>query len=71
VCSRPRRVSPEIITKVNAELVRILSLPDIKAKLSTQGADPLTNTPQDTAKWLVAENARYAKLIKDTGFKLQ
>jgi tripartite-type tricarboxylate transporter receptor subunit TctC len=67
----PARVSPEIITKVNAELVRILSLPDIKAKLSTQGADPLTNTPQDTAKWLVAENARYAKLIKDTGFKLQ
>jgi tripartite-type tricarboxylate transporter receptor subunit TctC len=67
----PARVPPEIITKMNSELIRILALPDIKEKLSTQGADPLTNTPEATGKWLAAENARYAKLIKDTGFKLE
>ncbi len=67
----PARVPPEIIAKVNAELSRILNLPDMKQKLGTQGADPVANSPQETAKWMVAENARYAKLIKETGFKLE
>lgn len=65
------KVSPDIVARMNAELQRVLSLPDIKEKLSTQGADPVANSSQETAKWMVAENARYAKLIKDTGFKLE
>ena len=56
--------------KLNGEMLRILALPDIKDKLGTQGTVPVTNSPQDTAKWIAAENARYAKLIKETGFKL-
>jgi tripartite-type tricarboxylate transporter receptor subunit TctC len=67
----PARVSPEIIAKFNAELVRVLSLPDIKQKLTSQGTDPVANSPQETAKWFGAEHARMAKLIKDTGFKLE
>ena len=52
-------------------LVRVLQLPDIKEKLTSQGTDPVANSPQDTAKWFSAEHARMAKLIKDTGFKLE
>jgi tripartite-type tricarboxylate transporter receptor subunit TctC len=67
----PARVSPEIIAKFNAELVRVLGLPDIKQKLTSQGTDPVANSPQEAAKWFSAEHARMAKLIKDTGFKLE
>ena len=67
----PARVPPEIIAKLNAELVRVLSLPDVKAKLASQGTDPVANTPQEAAKWFAAEHARMAKLVKDTSFKLE
>jgi tripartite-type tricarboxylate transporter receptor subunit TctC len=67
----PSRVPAEIITKFNGELVRVLQLSDIKEKLTSQGTDPVANSPQDTARWLAAEHARMAKLIKDTNFKLE
>ena len=67
----PARVPQDIIAKFNAELVRVLALPDIKEKLTSQGTDPVANSPQESAKWFAAEHARMAKLIKDTGFKLE
>jgi tripartite-type tricarboxylate transporter receptor subunit TctC len=65
----PARVSPDIVAKFNAELARVLGLPDIKQKLTSQGTDPVANSPQASAKWFAAEHARMAKLIQDTGFK--
>jgi tripartite-type tricarboxylate transporter receptor subunit TctC len=67
----PARVPQDIIAKFNAELVRVLALPDIKEKLTSQGTDPVANSPQESAKWFAGEHARMAKLIKDTGFKLE
>ena len=66
----PARTSPEIIEKANAELARILALPDIKEKLQTQGTEPLPTSPQVMTKWMAAEKERNAKLIKATGFKI-
>jgi tripartite-type tricarboxylate transporter receptor subunit TctC len=66
----PAKTPPEIIEKVNAEMARVLALPDIKEKLLTQGTEPLPTSPQEMAKWMAAEKATNAKLIKDTGFKI-
>ena len=43
----------------------------MKEKLSSQGADPIGNSPAEMAKWLASEKDRWAKLIKATGFKLE
>ncbi|RPI40246.1 MAG: tripartite tricarboxylate transporter substrate binding protein [Betaproteobacteria bacterium] len=67
----PSKVPPEIVAKVNADMARVLQMPDIKEKLNAQGTDPVANSPQDAGKWFAAEHARAAKLVKDTGFKLQ
>jgi tripartite-type tricarboxylate transporter receptor subunit TctC len=67
----PARVTPDIVTKVNAELARVLALPDIVEKLRSQGTEPVANSPADTAKWMTAESSRYAKLVKETKFKLE
>jgi tripartite-type tricarboxylate transporter receptor subunit TctC len=67
----PARVPAEIIGKVNAEVVRVLNMPDIKQKLNSQGTDPVASSPQETREWFTASHARMAKLIRDTGFKLQ
>lgn len=67
----PARVAPDLVTKVNAELARVLALPDIVEKLRSQGTEPVANSPADTAKWMTAESSRYAKLVKETKFKLE
>ena len=66
----PAKTPPDIIEKVNAEMARILAMPDIKEKLQTQGTEPLPAKPQEMAKWLATEKDRNAKLIKATGFKM-
>ena len=62
---------PETINKINAEVIRILNLPDIRDKLASQGTVPQTNTPQAMGQWLAAEKERWANFIKTTGFKLE
>lgn len=59
-----------MIAKLNGEVARILRLPDVMEKLTSQGTTPLTNSPQEMGKWLAAEKERWAKLVKETGFKL-
>lgn len=67
----PARTPPDIVAKVQGEVARIIHSPEIKNKLSTQGADPIGNTPEAMGQWLAAEKDRWAKLIKATGFKLE
>lgn len=66
----PARVAPDIVAKFNGELARVLALPDIVEKLRSQGTVPVANTPTDTGKWMTTESGRYAKLVKETNFKL-
>ncbi len=65
------KAPPDIIAKVNADLVRVLQMPDVKEKLNAQGTDPVANSPQEASKWFAGEHARMAKLVKDTSFKLE
>jgi len=67
----PARTPPEVIAKLNGEITRILGLPDIRQKLDSQGTTPLPNTPQATGRWLADERARWSKVVKDSGFKLE
>jgi tripartite-type tricarboxylate transporter receptor subunit TctC len=67
----PSRTPADVIGKLNAEMVRVLGLADIKEKLGSQGTEPVANSSQDTARWMANETQRFAKLIKDTGFKME
>ncbi|HYH41600.1 MAG TPA: tripartite tricarboxylate transporter substrate-binding protein, partial [Burkholderiales bacterium] len=67
----PARTPPELVAKVNAEVARILKLPDVIAFLNSQGTVPMGDSPQDTRKWLAAERVRWVKVVKDSGFKLE
>ena len=67
----PARMPPELIAKWNTEVARILGLPDVKEVLVSQGTTPLATGPQETGRWLAAEKERWAKVIKEGGFKLE
>jgi len=67
----PAKTPADVVARVNGEVVRIITLPDIKEKLSATGAYPIGNSPREFGEWLAASKDRWAKLIKDTGFKLE
>ena len=67
----PARTSPELIAKFNAEVTRILKLPDVREVLVSQGTTPLATGPQETSRWLAEEKERWAKVVKESGFKLE
>ena len=60
----------EIINRLNAETVRALVQPDVKAKLLTQGLIATSSTPEHLAADIRADNERLTKLVKATGIQL-
>ena len=60
-----------VIDKLSAEITRILSLPDIREKLSSQGMDPFISTPDQFAALIKTDHAKYANIIKSAKIKLE
>jgi tripartite-type tricarboxylate transporter receptor subunit TctC len=67
----PGRTPPELVSKLNADIARILKLPDVITFLNSQGTTPVASSPQETAKWLADERTRWSKVINESGFKLE
>src|SRR5258705_2335890 len=67
----PARTPPEVIAKLNVEVARILRLPDVKDWLVSQGTTPLPASPQESGRWLAAEQERWAKVVRESRFKLE
>ena len=67
----PAKLPTDIVNKFNAELRRVLSLQDVKEKLGSQGTTPLPMTPAESAMFLLAEKERWAKVVKESGFKME
>ena len=65
----PAGTPKDIANKVSAESVRILKLPDVKERLLAQGAEPIGSTPEQLAATLAADIAKYAKVIRESGYK--
>ena len=65
----PAGVPKDIIAKLHTEIVKVLALPEIKAKFADQGADVASDTPEHFAAYIKSEIAKWAKLIKELGVK--
>jgi tripartite-type tricarboxylate transporter receptor subunit TctC len=61
----PAGTPKAIVDKLNAELMRITALPDVKERLSTLGAEPSPMTPEQFGQWLKTEIPAMAKIVKD------
>lgn len=67
----PRRVPRAIITKLNADTVKILQEDDMRRKFAQQGAVPGFGPPEHFAKMQADEYAELSALIKQIGMKAQ
>jgi len=66
----PAGTPPEIIARINGEVTKWLATPEAKEKLTAQGANVAGGTPQDFAKHIQAETAKWAKVVKESGAKV-
>jgi tripartite-type tricarboxylate transporter receptor subunit TctC len=60
-----------IIDQLNAEVTKILGMPDVKATLFNQGLDPAPGTPEQFGAYIKAERTKWAKVIKESGAKAE
>ncbi len=67
----PPGLSKEVAGRLHAEIVRILGAPDMKEKLSNQGAVVLTMSADEFGGFIRREKARWAKVVKDSGAKFE
>ena len=66
----PAGTPREIIDRLNMEIIKTMKNPEIAERFSSQGADPITNTPDEFARTIRDDVTKWAKVIKATGLKL-
>lgn len=66
----PAGTPAPIVAKWNKELARILKLPDIEQRLKQLGSESVGNSPEEFAKFVRVESAKYAKAIKESGTRV-
>jgi tripartite-type tricarboxylate transporter receptor subunit TctC len=65
----PKGTPPEIVAKLNAEIVRILKMPDVVQKLTALGIDPVGSSSDEFTKMMQSEIARWQKAVKELGIE--
>lgn len=66
----PAAVSKDIITKMNAEMLKVLKLPDIKQRFDEMGSDIVADTPEQFVQRINSETAWQGAVIKQAKGKL-
>jgi len=66
----PRGTPAPIIERINRELVQVLAAPDVKAYMTNAGIEIVGSTPEEFGRFFRAEKERWAKVIRDTGAKV-
>lgn len=62
----PAGIPPPLIKKINAEMTRILNQPELRAQLGDQlGMDLVVSSPEGLQKFVVAEVARWGKVVRE------
>ena len=67
----PSKTPPEVVQHLNSEINKILRSADFQAKLAGVGFEPVGGSTKDAADYLKTELAKWAKVVKETGIKVE
>ena len=63
----PAGTPPDIVNRLNAEIVKILQLSDVRERIAAEGGEPSPNSPEQFAKFIAAEVAKWGALVRASG----
>jgi tripartite-type tricarboxylate transporter receptor subunit TctC len=61
----------DVQMRINAETLKVMAMPDVKDKLAKLGLDPNPGTPEALATLIQVETAKWAKVVKESGAKIE
>ena len=67
----PAGTPPDIITQLHGEIARIMRQKETRERLHSFGAEPIDNTPAEFAAYINSEIAKWAKVVKGAGIRIE
>ncbi len=67
----PAGIPKDVVGRLNADLVKVLNTSDMKERFAKLGTEVRTGTPDSLGQWLHTEQARWAKVVKESGAKFE
>ena len=67
----PAATPRDIVTKLNGDIVKVLRMPDTRAKLASNGLEPIGDTPAAFSAHIANEIARWARVVKAAHIKAE
>ncbi len=66
----PAKLPAPIVSRLHAELTRILNQPDIRERIVFDGSEPVGSSPEEFTRFMHADLVKWTKVVKDSGAKL-
>jgi tripartite-type tricarboxylate transporter receptor subunit TctC len=66
----PAKTPPDIVARLNSEIRKVMTEPEMKAQLVKAGIDPLTSTPDEFAATIKNDMAKWGKVVKASGARV-
>jgi tripartite-type tricarboxylate transporter receptor subunit TctC len=67
----PAGTPREVVQKLNAEVTKILAMPDVRERFLAQGVEPVGSTPEEFGEHIKAQMAKWSKVVRDAGVKAE
>ena len=66
----PANLPGPIVTRLHEELVKVLNQPEVRERIVADGSEPIGSTPGEFRQFMLADLAKWAKVVKQSGAKL-
>ena len=66
----PANLPGPIVTRLHEELAKVLGQPEVRERIVADGSEPIGSTPGEFRQFMLADLAKWAKVVKQSGAKL-
>ena len=67
----PAGTPKDVVSRLHGEIVKLLKLPDVRERLASLGAEVVGNSPEQFAAFQKADSAKWAKVVKQSGARIE
>jgi len=66
----PGNLPKPVVARLHGELIKILNAPDIRERILSDGSEPVGSAPEEFRQFMLADLAKWAKVVKESGAKV-
>jgi tripartite-type tricarboxylate transporter receptor subunit TctC len=67
----PKAMPRETVQKLNSQMLKVLSSDEMKERFAKQGTEVRAGTPESLGQWLSSEQAKWARVVKESGARFE